>query len=248
MEQKQTTHFGFQEVAIEEKAQRVAEVFHSVANRYDVMNDLMSLGVHRVWKRFAIELSNIRPGMQILDVASGTGDIAKLFSDRLGKSGHIFLTDINSSMLANGRKRLINLGKIGNLSYTQANAESLPFPNNYFDRITIAFGLRNVTNKLAALQSMYRVLKPGGQLLILEFSKPTPWVTPIYDKYSFWILPQLGKFITGDADSYRYLVESIRKHPDQNTLKELMYSVGFDHCTFYNLSQGIVALHKGYKY
>ncbi|CAB1274768.1 bifunctional demethylmenaquinone methyltransferase/2-methoxy-6-polyprenyl-1,4-benzoquinol methylase UbiE [Candidatus Nitrosacidococcus tergens] len=248
MDQKQTTHFGFQEIAIEEKARRVAEVFHSVANRYDVMNDLMSLGIHRFWKHFAIELSNIRPGMQILDVASGTGDIAKLFSDRLGKSGHIFLTDINSSMLTNGRKRLINLGKIGNLSYTQANAEALPFPNNYFDRITIAFGLRNVTNKLAALQSMYRVLKPGGQLLILEFSKPMPWVTPIYDKYSFWILPQLGKLITGDADSYRYLVESIRKHPDQNTLKELIHSAGFDHCTFYNLSQGIVALHKGYKY
>jgi demethylmenaquinone methyltransferase/2-methoxy-6-polyprenyl-1,4-benzoquinol methylase len=248
MEQRRTTHFGFQEVPIEEKAYKVAEVFHSVAKRYDLMNDLMSFGIHRLWKRFVIELSSARPGMKILDVASGTGDLARLFTERVGSNGHVVLADINSSMLARGRERLTNSGKVGNLSYVQANAECLPFPANYFDRITIAFGLRNVTRKEVALRSMYQTLKPGGQLLVLEFSKPAPWLSPIYDACSFWSLPRLGKLVTGDADSYRYLVESIRQHPDQEALQALMQSAGFDHCDFHNLSHGIVALHKGYKY
>lgn len=248
MEQRETTHFGFQEIPIEEKAYKVAEVFHSVARHYDLMNDLMSFGIHRLWKRFTIELSGVRPGMDILDVASGTGDLAGLFAEHIGSSGHVVLADINSSMLAQGRERLTNLGKVGNLSYVQANAECLPFSANYFDRITIAFGLRNVTRKEVALRSMYQTLKPGGQLLVLEFSKPAPWLAPLYDTCSFRLLPRLGKLVTGDADSYRYLVESIRRHPDQETLQALMQSAGFDHCDFYNLSHGIVALHKGYKY
>ncbi|BAW80011.1 ubiquinone/menaquinone biosynthesis methyltransferase [Candidatus Nitrosoglobus terrae] len=248
MNRKETTHFGFQEIPIEEKAHKVAEVFHSVASRYDLMNDLMSFGMHRLWKRFLIELGGIRPGMKILDVASGTGDLARSFSDLIGNNGHIILADINSSMLTQGRERLINLGKVENPSYVQANAECLPFPANYFDRVTIAFGLRNVTRKEVALRSMYQVLKPGGQLLILEFSKPASWLTPLYDVYSFQLLPRLGKLVTGDADSYRYLVESIRRHPDQESLQRLIQSTGFDHCDFYNLSHGIVALHKGYKY
>ncbi|ADE15454.1 ubiquinone/menaquinone biosynthesis methyltransferase [Nitrosococcus halophilus Nc 4] len=248
MEQKKTTHFGFQEVPLEEKAHKVAEVFHSVASRYDLMNDLMSLGIHRLWKRFVIELSGIRPGMRVLDLAGGTGDLVKVFADRVGNKGQVVLADINSSMLEKGRERLTNLGKVGNISYVQANAESLPFPANYFDRITIAFGLRNVTQKETALHSMYQILKPGGQLLVLEFSKPAPWLAPAYDAYSFWALPRIGKWVTGDADSYRYLVESIRRHPDQETLCAMMQSAGFDHCDFHNLSQGIVALHRGYKY
>jgi demethylmenaquinone methyltransferase/2-methoxy-6-polyprenyl-1,4-benzoquinol methylase len=248
MEQRKTTHFGFQEVPIEEKAYKVAEVFHSVANRYDLMNDLMSFGVHRLWKRFVTELSGARPGMRVLDVAGGTGDLARVFADRVGSKGHVVLADINSSMLEQGRERLTNLGKVGNLSYVQANAECLPFPANYFDRITIAFGLRNVTRKEIALHAMYQTLKPGGQLLVLEFSKPAPWLAPAYDACSFWALPRLGKLVTGDADSYRYLVESIRRHPDQETLRAMMQSAGFDRCDFHNLSHGIVALHRGYKY
>lgn len=248
MEQRETTHFGFQEVPTEEKAHRVAEVFHSVANRYDLMNDLMSLGIHRLWKRFVIELSGVRPGMRILDIAGGTGDLASIFAKRVGSKGHVVLADINSSMLAQGRERLTNLGRVGNLSYVQANAEHLPFPANYFDRITIAFGLRNVTQKETALRAMYRTLKPGGQLLVLEFSKPAPWLAPAYDACSFWALPRLGKLVTGDAESYRYLAESIRRHPDQETLQTMMQSAGFDHCDFHNLSHGIVALHRGYKY
>ncbi|QBQ54641.1 bifunctional demethylmenaquinone methyltransferase/2-methoxy-6-polyprenyl-1,4-benzoquinol methylase UbiE [Nitrosococcus wardiae] len=248
MEQEKITHFGFQEVPVEEKAHKVAEVFHSVASRYDLMNDLMSLGIHRLWKRFVIELSGVRPGMRVLDLAGGTGDLVKVFADRVGNKGQVVLADINSSMLEKGRERLTNLGKVGNLSYVQANAENLPFPANYFDRITIAFGLRNVTQKETALHSMYQTLKPGGQLLVLEFSKPAPWLAPAYDAYSFWALPRIGKWVTGDAESYRYLVESIRRHPDQETLCTLMQSAGFDYCDFHNLSQGIVALHRGYKY
>ena len=248
MEPYKTTHFGFQEVPVEEKASKVAEVFHSVAGRYDLMNDLMSLGIHRLWKRFTIEASGIRPGMRILDLAGGTGDLAAAFSDRVGARGQVVLADINSSMLELGRRRLTNEGKVGNLSYVQVNAECLPFPSNFFDRITIAFGLRNVTRKEIALRSMYQTLKPGGQLLVLEFSKPASWLTPAYDAYSFWVLPRLGKLITGDGDSYRYLVESIRQHPDQQALSLLMQSAGFDRCDFHNLSHGIVALHRGYKY
>jgi demethylmenaquinone methyltransferase / 2-methoxy-6-polyprenyl-1,4-benzoquinol methylase len=248
MEQQKTTHFGFQEIPVEEKASKVAEVFHSVANRYDLMNDLMSLGIHRLWKRFAVEASGIRSGMRVLDLAGGTGDLATAFAERVGDKGQVVLVDINSSMLKLGRKRLTNEGKVGNLSYVQADAECLPFPSNYFDRITIAFGLRNVTHKETALRSMYQTLKPGGQLLILEFSKPTSWLTPAYDAYSFWILPQLGKLVTGNGDSYRYLVESIRQHPDQETLSLMMQAAGFDRCEFHNLSHGIVALHRGYKY
>jgi demethylmenaquinone methyltransferase/2-methoxy-6-polyprenyl-1,4-benzoquinol methylase len=248
MEQRKTTHFGFQEIPIEEKTYKVAEVFHSVASRYDLMNDLMSFGIHRLWKRFVIELSGARPGMRILDVAGGTGDLAGALAERVGSKGHVVLADINSSMLARGRERLTNLGRVGNLSYIQANAECLPFLANYFDRITIAFGLRNVTRKEIALRSMYQILKPGGQLLVLEFSKPAPWLAPAYDACSFWALPRLGKLVTGDADSYRYLAESIRRHPDQEALQEMIQSAGFDRCDFYNLSHGIVALHRGYKY
>jgi demethylmenaquinone methyltransferase/2-methoxy-6-polyprenyl-1,4-benzoquinol methylase len=248
MEQIKTTHFGFQEIPIEEKTYKVAEVFHSVASRYDLMNDLMSFGIHRLWKRFVIELSGARPGMRILDVAGGTGDLAGALAERVGSKGHVVLADINSSMLARGRERLTNLGRVGNLSYIQANAECLPFLANYFDRITIAFGLRNVTRKEIALRSMYQILKPGGQLLVLEFSKPAPWLAPAYDACSFWALPRLGKLVTGDADSYRYLAESIRRHPDQEALQEMIQSAGFDRCDFYNLSHGIVALHRGYKY
>lgn len=248
MEQQKTTHFGFQEVPLEEKAHKVAEVFHTVANRYDLMNDLMSFGIHRLWKRFAIHLSHIRPGMRILDLAGGTGDLAGVFAELVGTKGQVILADINSSMLKRGRERLINEGKIGNLSYVQTNAEFLPFPENYFDRITIAFGLRNITRKEIALRSMYRTLKPGGQLLVLEFSKPATWLSPVYEGYSFWVLPRLGQLVTGNADSYRYLVESIRQHPDQESLGAIMESAGFDRCDFHNLSQGIVALHRGYKY
>lgn len=248
MDQQKTTHFGFQEIPLEEKARKVAEVFHSVANRYDLMNDLMSLGIHRLWKRFTIELSSIRPGMRILDLAGGTGDLASVFAELAGPRGQVILSDINSSMLEQGRERLTNEGKVGNLGYVQANAESLPFAANYFDRITIAFGLRNVTCKEAALRSMYQTLKPGGQLLVLEFSKPAAWLAPAYNTYSFWALPRLGQLVTGDGDSYRYLVESIRQHPDQEALCTMMQSAGFERCDFYNLSQGIVALHRGYKY
>ncbi|ABA58801.1 bifunctional demethylmenaquinone methyltransferase/2-methoxy-6-polyprenyl-1,4-benzoquinol methylase UbiE [Nitrosococcus oceani] len=248
MAQGKTTHFGFQEVPIEEKSHKVAEVFHSVASHYDLMNDLMSLGIHRLWKRFVIELSGVRSGMRVLDLAGGTGDLAKTFSERVGNKGQVVLADINSSMLEKGRERLVNLGKVGNLNYVQANAEHLPFPADYFDRITIAFGLRNITQKEAALHSMYQALKPGGQLLVLEFSKPASWLTSAYDIYSFWILPRLGKLVAGDADSYRYLAESIRRHPDQETLSAMMRSAGFDYCDFYNLNHGIVALHRGYKY
>jgi len=183
-----------------------------------------------------------------LDIAGGTGDLTRVFAERVGNKGQVVLADINSSMLELGRRRLTNEGKVGNLSYVQANAECLPFPPNCFDRITIAFGLRNVTHKEMALRSMYQALKPGGQLLVLEFSKPVPWLAPIYDAYSFWLLPRLGKLVTGDADSYRYLVESIRQHPGQETLRLMMQTAGFDHCEFHNLSHGIVALHRSYKY
>ncbi len=242
------THFGYETVETSAKQGKVAEVFHSVANKYDVMNDLMSMGIHRLWKRYTIEISGVRPGQKVLDLAGGTGDLAAKFARIVGQSGHVTLSDINNSMLNVGRERLTDKGILGNVDYVQANAECLPFPDNHFDLITIAFGLRNVTDKDAALKSMNRVLKPGGKLLVLEFSKPTiKALTPIYDTYSFKVLPFIGKLITNDADSYRYLAESIRMHPDQDTLKEMMANAGFEQCDYFNLSAGIVALHRGYK-
>lgn len=244
----QTTDFGYQQVPKTEKAARVAEVFHSVAGRYDLMNDLMSLGVHRFWKRYTLDLSRVRAGQQVLDIAGGTGDLTAKFAQRVGADGKVVLADINASMLNMGRDRLTDAGQVGNIEYVQANAENLPFPDNHFDCISIAFGLRNVTDKNAALRSMLRVLKPGGQLLVLEFSKPASWLIPFYDRYSFSVLPRLGQWLANDADSYRYLAESIRMHPDQATLQAMMEDAGFENCRYHNLSAGIVALHRGFKF
>ena len=242
------THFGYREVDREDKAGLVGEVFDSVAGRYDLMNDLMSGGIHRIWKRFTIELSAIRAGQRILDIAGGTGDLASRFSDLVGADGEVVLADINASMLKVGREKLIDRGYLGNLEYVQANAESLPFEDNSFDVVTIAFGLRNVTDKPRALESMLRVLKPGGRLLVLEFSKPqNELLSRVYDGYSFRVLPALGRLVAGDSDSYRYLAESIRMHPDQETLKEMMVEAGFNRCEFYNMTGGIVAVHRGFK-
>lgn len=248
MTDDQTTHFGYQKVKTAEKARRVAGVFHSVAARYDLMNDLMSGGIHRLWKQFTIELSGVRPGNDILDIAGGTGDLTAKFSHLVGKDGRVTLADINDSMLKIGRDRLINNGQVNNINYVQADAQYLPFPDNSFDCITMAFGLRNVTDKELALRSMLRVLKPGGRLLVLEFSKPRhPLLEKVYDAYSFRLLPAMGKLVTGDADSYRYLAESIRMHPDQEALKQMMADAGFAECRFYNMTGGIVAIHKGVK-
>lgn len=245
---QKTTHFGYEQVAVEEKAERVAGVFHSVAAKYDIMNDLMSGGVHRLWKRFTIELSAVRPGHKVLDIAGGTGDLAYKFSKLVGPEGQVILSDINSSMLNVGRDRLINRGVSSNVQYAQLDAQYLPFDDNTFDCITIAFGLRNVTDKDLALQSMFRILKPGGRLLVLEFSKPkNPLLSKVYDEYSFRILPLMGKIVTQDADSYRYLAESIRMHPDQETLKDMMVKAGFANTEYYNMTGGVVALHKGIK-
>ncbi len=248
MDKDNTTHFGFQEVPVKDKVKRVAGVFHSVANKYDVMNDLMSMGVHRFWKRFTLNASHVRKGDRVLDIAGGTGDLTMQFSKMVGRTGHVILADINESMLQVGRNRLTDHGIAGNVDYVQANAESLPFPDNYFDCITIAFGLRNVTDKDAALRSMYRVLKPGGKLLVLEFSKPAEWLAPVYDLYSFKLLPKIGKVVLDDEDSYRYLAESIRMHPDQMTMKTMMADAGFERCDYHNMTAGIVALHSGYKF
>ena len=249
MSDKDTTHFGFQTVAKDEKAARVADVFHSVAAKYDLMNDLMSGGIHRLWKQFTIEASCARKGQKILDIAGGTGDLAAKFSRIVGPNGQVVLADINNSMLNVGRDKLTDHGIVGNIDYVQANAECLPFPDNYFDCITIAFGLRNVTDKDSALRSMYRILKPGGRLLVLEFSKPgNALLEKAYDHYSFSILPKMGSLIANDGDSYRYLAESIRMHPDQETLKNMMLNAGFDDCEYHNMTGGIVALHKGLKY
>jgi demethylmenaquinone methyltransferase/2-methoxy-6-polyprenyl-1,4-benzoquinol methylase len=243
-----STHFGYQQVPLEEKAKKVAGVFSSVAQSYDVMNDVMSFGIHRLWKRFTAEIAHVRPGNRILDIAGGTGDIAALLANKMGNRGNIVLADINPDMLAVGRDRLIDKGLTGNLHFVQANAEHLPFPDNHFDLVTIAFGLRNVTRKELALAEMYRVLKPGCRALILEFSKPVlPGLAPVYDTYSFKILPFMGKLIAKDEDSYRYLAESIRMHPDQETLKQMMEEAGFERCDYINMSGGIVALHRGYK-
>jgi len=242
------THFGYQDVDKAAKAGMVGQVFDSVASKYDVMNDLMSFGVHRVWKRFTLDQSGVRPGQAVLDLAGGTGDLAAKFSKRVGKDGLVVLADINASMLFTGRDKLLDNGVIGNVDYTQANAEELPFADDSFDCITIAFGLRNVTDKDKALRSMNRVLKPGGRLLVLEFSKPVlPLLSKAYDAYSFTALPMMGKLVANDADSYRYLAESIRMHPDQSTLKQMMEDAGFAKANYHNLTGGIVALHKGYK-
>ncbi len=246
---QETTHFGYEQVAVSDKANKVADVFHSVADKYDVMNDLMSAGVHRLWKRYTIENSGAKKGDTILDLAGGTGDLAAKFTRIVGPKGLVTLSDINGSMLENGRERLTNMGIAGNIEYVQANAECLPFADNKYDLITIAFGLRNVTDKDAALKSMYRVLKPGGKLMILEFSKPVvPGLSTIYDQYSFKLLPLIGKVVANDEDSYRYLAESIRMHPDQETLKGMMDEAGFERTSYHNMTGGVVALHTGYKF
>ena len=243
-----TTHFGYQTVAKAEKVGKVAEVFHSVAAKYDLMNDLMSGGIHRLWKQFTIEASCVRRGHKVLDIAGGTGDLALKFSKIVGKDGYVILSDINDSMLKVGRDKLTDKGVVGNIDYVQANAECLPFPDNYFNCITIAFGLRNVTDKDAALRSMYRILKPGGRLLVLEFSKPTnALLEKAYDVYSFNVLPKMGQLVANDAESYQYLAESIRMHPDQETLKGMMAQAGFDKVEYHNMTGGIVALHVGLK-
>lgn len=246
---QETTHFGFRTVDKDEKVAMVADVFHSVASKYDLMNDLMSFGIHRVWKRFTIDCSAVREGQKVLDLAGGTGDLTAKFSRLVGEKGEVVLADINDSMLKMGRSKLRDMGIVGNVSYVQANAEALPFPDNYFDCITISFGLRNVTDKDKALRSMFRVLKPGGRLLVLEFSKPViRLLNRAYDAYSFHILPKIGEMITRDANSYRYLAESIRMHPDQETLKGMMEASGFDNVNYFNLTGGIVALHRGFKF
>ena len=244
---KETTHFGYETVPRQEKAQRVKDVFDSVASRYDVMNDLMSAGLHRLWKRFTISQAAIRRGQSVLDLAGGTGDLARVFAGQAGSSGHVVLADINASMLQEGRRRLIDAGVAGNLSIAQVDAENLPFAGATFDCITIAFGLRNVTDKGAALASMLRVLKPGGKAMILEFSSPAAALKPAYDFYSFKVLPLLGKLVANDASSYQYLAESIRMHPDQESLRDMMVSAGFERCRYHNLTGGIVALHIGYR-
>ena len=239
------THFGYQTVAESEKAEKVAQVFHSVASSYDVMNDLMSAGLHRIWKAFTIGRAAVRPGMKVLDIAGGTGDLARAFAKQAGAQGEVWLTDINESMLRVGRDRLIDDGVV--LPCVVCDGESLPFADNYFDRVTVAFGLRNMTHKDRALAEMTRVLKPGGKLLVLEFSKIAAPLAPVYDWYSFKVLPWLGKKVAGDADSYRYLAESIRMHPDQEKLKEMFGQAGLSRVQFFNLSAGLTALHEGVK-
>ena len=243
-----TTHFGFRDVPLEDKQKLVGEVFSSVARKYDVMNDLMSLGVHRLWKRHFVGTAGIRRGDRVLDLAGGTGDIARLLLERVGSGGQVVIGDINRDMLRVGRDRLTDQGLVGNLDYVQLDAEHLPFPDASFDAITMAFGLRNVTDKDAALASMHRVLKTGGKALVLEFSEvQSEWFRPVYDFHSFKVLPKLGELIAGDAHSYRYLAESIRKHPNQPALKAMMERAGFNDCAVRNLSGGIVAIHSGYK-
>ncbi|WP_116368001.1 bifunctional demethylmenaquinone methyltransferase/2-methoxy-6-polyprenyl-1,4-benzoquinol methylase UbiE [Parahaliea mediterranea] len=248
MSDKQTTHFGYKEVEKDAKAGLVAGVFHSVAARYDLMNDLMSGGIHRIWKRFTIELSGVRRGNSVLDIAGGTGDLAARFSRMVGTDGRVVLADINDSMLKVGRDKLIDGGNLGNIDYVQADAQYLPFPDDSFDCVTIAFGLRNVTDKDLALRAMLRVLKPGGRLLVLEFSKPrNELLGKAYDAYSFNVLPKMGQLVAGDSESYQYLAESIRVHPDQDTLKQMMEDVGFSAVEYHNMTGGIVALHRGIK-
>ncbi len=239
------THFGFASVPEAEKAARVADVFHSVAARYDLMNDLMSVGMHRAWKAFTVGQAALRPGMRVLDVAGGTADLAKAFAHRVGPEGEVWLTDINASMLSVGRDRMVDEGFVQ--PAVQCDAEKLPFPDRYFDRVSVAFGLRNMTHKDVALAEMRRVLKPGGKLLVLEFSRVWKPLQRAYDAYSFSILPKLGERVAGDAASYRYLAESIRMHPDQETLKSMMESAGLARVRFFNLTAGVVALHEGWR-
>jgi len=241
-----STHFGYDTVSETEKAGKVAEVFDSVAERYDLMNDLMSGGLHRVWKAFTVRQAGLRRGMKVLDIAGGTGDLTRAFSREVGPQGEVWLTDINGSMLARGRDRLLDEGIMQ--AVAQCDAEALPFPDNHFDRVCVAFGLRNMTHKESALREMHRVLRPSGRLLVLEFSKVWKPLAPAYDAYSFGVLPQLGKLVAGDASSYRYLAESIRMHPDQDTLKSMMEDGGFARVRYFNLSLGVVALHEGVKF
>ncbi len=243
-----TTHFGFRDVPTRDKQKLVGEVFSSVAGSYDLMNDLMSMGIHRIWKRFFVATAQVKRGDRVLDLAGGTGDIALLLKDRVGDTGSIVLGDINGAMLRVGRDRMTDKGKVAGFEYVQMNAEKLPFPDASFDLVTIAFGLRNVTDKDAALAEMHRVLKVGGQARVLEFSEVKPeWFKPIYDFHSFKILPRLGQLFAKDADSYQYLAESIRKHPPQDELKAMMERAGFARCSYRNMSAGIVAIHTGYK-
>ncbi|OIQ80057.1 ubiquinone/menaquinone biosynthesis C-methyltransferase UbiE [mine drainage metagenome] len=241
-----TTHFGFETVAEQDKARKVGAVFHSVARRYDLMNDVMSAGLHRLWKHYTVSTSGVRPGQRVLDIAGGSGDLARLFAGKVGSSGQVILTDINASMLGVGRDRMLDEGLP--VPAAQCDAEKLPFPSNYFDCVSVAFGLRNMTHKELALKEMLRVLKPGGKLLVLEFSRVWKPLQAAYDAYSFRLLPVMGKLLAQDADSYRYLAESIRMHPDQQTLKQMLLDAGFDRADYTNLSAGVVALHKGYKF
>jgi demethylmenaquinone methyltransferase/2-methoxy-6-polyprenyl-1,4-benzoquinol methylase len=246
MNDRNTTHFGFEEVAETEKAHRVADVFDSVAQRYDLMNDVMSGGMHRLWKSFTIAKSGTHEGSRVLDVAGGTGDLALAFAKRVGRSGQVWLTDINNAMLTRGRDRLCNKGFL--IPVTQCDAENLPFPDEYFDCVTVAFGLRNMTHKDRALAEMRRVLRPGGRLLVLEFSQVWKPLAPFYDFYSFKVIPRIGQLITRDEASYRYLAESIRVHPDQESLKTLMEQAGLERVEYFNLTLGVVALHRGFKF
>lgn len=246
MNTQNQTHFGYEQVAEAEKARRVAGVFDSVAQRYDLMNDLMSGGLHRLWKAFTIDRSGVREGSRVLDVAGGTGDLSLAFARRAGKSGQVWLTDINNSMLTNGRDRVADKGLL--LPVAQCDAEKLPFPDDYFDCVSVAFGLRNMTHKDRALAEMYRVLRPGGRLLVLEFSHVWKPLAPLYDFYSFKVIPRIGELVTKDEASYRYLAESIRVHPDQETLKALMEQAGFEKVEYFNLTLGVVALHRGFKF
>ncbi|MCX7185694.1 MAG: bifunctional demethylmenaquinone methyltransferase/2-methoxy-6-polyprenyl-1,4-benzoquinol methylase UbiE [Methylophilales bacterium] len=245
MTSENNTHFGFKTVAEADKAKKVGEVFHSVASKYDLMNDVMSAGMHRGWKRFAVEISGVRSGDKVLDIAGGSGDLSKLFAKKVGTDGQVILTDINASMLAVGRDRMLDAGL--QVPALQCDAEKLPFPDQYFDCVIVAFGLRNMTHKDLALAEMQRVLKVGGRLLVLEFSKVWQPLSKIYDVYSFKLLPLMGKLLAHDAESYQYLAESIRMHPDQETLKQMMVDAGLSKVDYYNLSAGVVALHKGYK-
>ena len=242
---KKTTDFGYQEIAEEDKAKKVARVFRSVAQRYDLMNDLMSAGMHRLWKRFAVQMSEVREAGRVLDVAGGTGDLSALFAARVGMTGQVWLTDINGAMLARGRDRLLDRGRV--VPVVQCDAERLPFPDDYFDCAVVGFGLRNMTHKESALAEMLRVLRAGGRLLVLEFSQVWKPLKPLYDGYSFKVLPLLGKLVADDADSYRYLAESIRRHPGQEELKRMMEQAGCARVEYYNLGAGVVALHRGHK-
>jgi demethylmenaquinone methyltransferase/2-methoxy-6-polyprenyl-1,4-benzoquinol methylase len=242
-----TTHFGYRDVPVGDKARLVRDVFDSVADRYDIMNDLMSLGIHRLWKRFVIGMADIRPGQRVLDLAGGTGDLVKLMAPRVGADGMIVHSDINAAMLDVGRRQLLDRGLIRNVRFAQINAEHLPFPERSFDRVTMAFGLRNVTDKQQVLNEVARVLRPGGQVLVLEFSRPVRPLRRAYDFYSFNVLPKIGQLVANDAPSYRYLAESIRMHPDQETLRGMMEQAGLERCDYHNLTGGIVAVHRGYR-